>query len=165
MSSKVAATTGGLFHEPSVSIASSVLPRFQPGFKAAKKFEAEMALNAGVAGHFTVVPFPASSCQLDVLRSSKRYVYLEHLRLGARLQQAQLPSKSDPSCLTQFSVTARCTQIKFHDLKPWDIHQEYTSPQIASFPTTAVRHQDTPYELYSRLQVCPSCYTHVLQVY
>jgi hypothetical protein len=39
-SSKVAPTTGGLFQEPSVGVASNVLPRFQPGLIAATQFAA-----------------------------------------------------------------------------------------------------------------------------
>jgi hypothetical protein len=31
----VAATTGALFHDPSFGMASSVFPRFHPGFRAA----------------------------------------------------------------------------------------------------------------------------------
>lgn len=45
---KVEATTGGLFQEPSLGVASRVFPRFQPGWSAATKSEAEMALNAPV---------------------------------------------------------------------------------------------------------------------
>jgi hypothetical protein len=61
-SSKVLPTTGGLFQLPSVSTASSVLPTFQPGFNFSKKAPAEMAENFEVEGHFTPVPFVASSC-------------------------------------------------------------------------------------------------------
>lgn len=47
-SSKVAATTSGLFQSPSVSIASRVFPRFHPGFKAATKADAEMGVKVPV---------------------------------------------------------------------------------------------------------------------
>jgi hypothetical protein len=42
MSSNVLLTTGGLFHDPSVSMASRVLPTFQPGLMLAMNFVAEM---------------------------------------------------------------------------------------------------------------------------
>ena len=45
---KVEATTGGLFQEPSFGVASRVFPRFQPGWSAATKSDAEMALNVPV---------------------------------------------------------------------------------------------------------------------
>lgn len=45
---KVEATTGGLFQEPSLGVASRVFPRFQPGWRAATKSDAEMALNVPV---------------------------------------------------------------------------------------------------------------------
>ena len=43
-SSNVVATTGGLLQSPSVCVASSVFPRFHPGFKAATKADAEMGV-------------------------------------------------------------------------------------------------------------------------
>lgn len=45
---KVEATTGGLFQEPSLGVASRVFPRFHPGCSAATKSDAEMALNVPV---------------------------------------------------------------------------------------------------------------------
>jgi hypothetical protein len=48
-SSNVVATTGGLFQEPSVSTASRVLPRFQPGLMFAKNADAEIGVK--VPGH------------------------------------------------------------------------------------------------------------------
>jgi hypothetical protein len=50
-----------LFQLPSVSTASSVLPRFQPGFNFSKKVPAEIDENFAVAGHFTPVLFVATS--------------------------------------------------------------------------------------------------------
>ena len=47
-SSKVAATTGGLFQSPSVCVASRVFPRFHPGFKAATKADAEIGVKVPV---------------------------------------------------------------------------------------------------------------------
>lgn len=44
-SSKVDDTTGGLFHEPSSGVASSVFPRFHPGLRLATKSAAEMGVN------------------------------------------------------------------------------------------------------------------------
>lgn len=40
-----------------VSTASNVLPRFQPGLRAAKNFDAVMELNFAVEGQVTPVPF------------------------------------------------------------------------------------------------------------
>jgi len=58
----VDATTGGLFQDPSVSTASSVLPRFQPGLRAAKKEGAEREVKEVVGGHVElVVLFPVRS--------------------------------------------------------------------------------------------------------
>jgi hypothetical protein len=57
-SSKVLPTTGGLFHDPSVSTASRVLPRFQPGLILSKNDPADIGLKDVVEGHFTAVPFP-----------------------------------------------------------------------------------------------------------
>lgn len=48
-SSNVLSTTGGLFHDPSLGIASSVLPRFHPGLMALTKSAAETS--AKVPGH------------------------------------------------------------------------------------------------------------------
>ena len=48
ISAKVAGTTGGLFHEPSVGTASSVLPRFHPGFRAAKAADAVIGVKVPV---------------------------------------------------------------------------------------------------------------------
>ena len=42
------ATTGGLFHDPSSGIASSVLPKFHPGFRAANAAEAVIGVKVPV---------------------------------------------------------------------------------------------------------------------
>lgn len=57
-SSKVEGTTGGLFHEPSVSTASSVLPRFQPGLSSSKNLLAEIGAKDDVGGQMTPVLLP-----------------------------------------------------------------------------------------------------------
>lgn len=64
-SSKVEPTTGGLFQSPSSSTASSVLPRFHPGFKAATKDEAEIDLKIPV--HVTPLVGVAEGL-MDVVR-------------------------------------------------------------------------------------------------
>jgi hypothetical protein len=43
--SNVEMHTGGLFHDPSVSTASNVFPRFHPGFSFATKLDAEIGEN------------------------------------------------------------------------------------------------------------------------
>lgn len=48
MSANVEATTGGLFHEPSVGIASSVFPKFHPGFSAANAADAVIGVKGVV---------------------------------------------------------------------------------------------------------------------
>ena len=67
MSSNVLATTGGLFQDPSVSTASSVLPRFQPGFRAEKKVWAVTGVKEVVVGHFTPVLFPGGLIVLELI--------------------------------------------------------------------------------------------------
>jgi hypothetical protein len=44
----VAGTTGGLFQDPSFGVASSVLPRFHPGFRPANAAEAVTGVKAAV---------------------------------------------------------------------------------------------------------------------
>jgi hypothetical protein len=48
MSANVEATTGGLFQDPSSGVASSVLPKFQPGLRAANAAEAVMGVKVPV---------------------------------------------------------------------------------------------------------------------
>jgi hypothetical protein len=48
ISAKVEATTGGLFHDPSVGVASSVFPKFHPGFRPANATEAVIGVNIPV---------------------------------------------------------------------------------------------------------------------
>jgi hypothetical protein len=59
MSSKVEPTTARLFQDPSVGVASRVLPRFQPGLRPSKNLPAEIGAKDGVEGHFTPVLFPS----------------------------------------------------------------------------------------------------------
>jgi hypothetical protein len=47
-----------LFHDPSVSVASSVFPRFQPGLMASKNLPAEMGAKVDFEGHLTLVLLP-----------------------------------------------------------------------------------------------------------
>jgi hypothetical protein len=58
MSSNVLLTTGGLFHDPSVSMASRVLPTFQPGLMLAMNFVAEMEAKDEVWGQVIPVELP-----------------------------------------------------------------------------------------------------------
>lgn len=44
----VVAWTGGLFQDPSSGVASSVFPKFQPGFKAANAADAVTGVNTAV---------------------------------------------------------------------------------------------------------------------
>ncbi len=46
IASKVDGTTGGLFQDPSVGVASSVLPKFHPGLRRANASVADMGLNS-----------------------------------------------------------------------------------------------------------------------
>jgi len=48
MSENVEAWTGGLFQDPSSGVASSVFPKFHPGFNAANAAEAEIGVKAAV---------------------------------------------------------------------------------------------------------------------
>jgi len=48
MSAKVEGWTGGLFQDPSSGVASSVFPKFHPGFNAANAADAEIGVNAAV---------------------------------------------------------------------------------------------------------------------
>lgn len=52
---KVAATTGGLFHDPSSGVASRVFPRFHPGLSAAYAAEAVTGVKAAVQAPVAVV--------------------------------------------------------------------------------------------------------------
>jgi hypothetical protein len=70
MSSKVEPTTGGLFQDPSVSVASRVLPRFHPGLIASKNLPAETGEKDEVEGHFIPVLFPVLLPVLSHLASS-----------------------------------------------------------------------------------------------
>jgi hypothetical protein len=77
MSSNVLSTTGGLFQLPSVGIASSVLPTFQPGLRAARKAEAVIDVKDELEGQVTPVALPVLFPVLYVLVSlyHRRHVF------------------------------------------------------------------------------------------
>jgi hypothetical protein len=75
MSSNVAATTGGLFQLPSVSIASSVLPTFHPGLMLAKNFAAVMVAKDELEGHVTPVLLPIIAASVKCCNA--RVLYCE----------------------------------------------------------------------------------------
>ena len=54
------ATTGGLFHDPSSGIASSVLPKFHPGLRAANAAEAVIGVKVPVQDDV-----PVAEAELD----------------------------------------------------------------------------------------------------
>jgi hypothetical protein len=60
--SKVDATTGALFQDPSSGTASRVFPRFQPGCRAETKLAAEIALNVPVHDDPVAVAVAVAVC-------------------------------------------------------------------------------------------------------
>ena len=79
-----------------VSIASSVLPKFHPGFMPAKKALADMALNFEVEGHVTVVTFPdgnAISLLASCCTAFNRLIYLALRQVRPAVKLPRAPTR------------------------------------------------------------------------
>lgn len=63
---KTEATTGGLFQLPSVGMASSVFPKFHPGFKASKRAWAVIGVKVEPAQAAAEVPVAVALVMTDV---------------------------------------------------------------------------------------------------
>lgn len=91
---------------PTVSTASSVLPKFHPGFMPAKWVFADMALNFALEGHVTAVTLPDGNATSQLVGSHALLSRLTHpvlrqVHLGAMLLQAPDQMCSEPLSLWQ----------------------------------------------------------------
>jgi hypothetical protein len=141
-SSKVAPTTGGLFQLPSVSTASSVLPRFHPGLILSKKLPAEMAVNFEVLGHVTPVPFVAGKCQC---------VNSEVLKLClSKRTLSSSKSAIKQQCCSRVRNPHGCFQVPrgtwcFARLDNTGIKQDIHLRPLSGYVARSPRYKDTPY--------------------
>jgi hypothetical protein len=116
-SSNVLPTTGGLFQDPSVSIASRVLPKFQPGLIAVKNSWAVIALNGAEEGQVTPVPF----CAETLRKSAANRAAVLRIRL-------MLSDRYAAYSLSHYHSLGAIAKYTCHEMTPSRSRSSGTSP-------------------------------------